>query len=1156
MGQSREEQKEISTQKILDAAMREFAKNGYLATTLTDIAERAGVTKGLILARFNSKEELFSAVIKQLFSEYEKSINTADSFFDVLNKMISDIKADVSSRSDQGKLFQHICNQAIPESCREGLMTEFGNSKIASIFERAAKEGFVKNEESAGDVYFKFIQAVTYISLGYAKGRMRYPSNGEYLKILGFDTLLDRLEDNKKEARISGNEESFDELKRIEAEQKNALVNSIMEGVNTAYLIDLKKGLVKNLKKSYRTKDLFPNDYEEKLSYEQTMRTLISAHVIEEDRDRVIEEISLKNIKKELTNKRVHSLITRDRYDGSLKFVEIRYTRLGEGPDYNYALVGFRNRTEDIIQRKTRYLLAGNDCETFVLSLDTGLYRVLGKASLHEDQLKSRGNFEKNIEHTFDDVDQEFRVRLKKVLTCEGIREALAKDNSREMTYHCTGSSDAWRKVEINCINREKGRPTLVALTFTTLSESTAEQLDYRQRLNDIYAELLENKAFNEFFMDGFVAAYYIDLEDGTYNIFRKSGNAAEEITDYRESMRYFANNQVLEDDREEFLNTISPEFLRMQLENNRSYVKSVKIRTKNGVRNYSLQIMRGADERHVAVTFTDIEDITREKKDQIRTEAFYQRAILAQAISYFRGNISKNEIMPPFVDNTQGDARVQNLDKGSSFESVIRYFADNYVSEEDKVKFIKHMSCKSLLSCIANKNTMPEITVKLTYPNLGEVFCKFSSFLSRDEINGDVFCMVVVYDVTEEIKEQLRKEELQKNLEEAKKAAEEANDAKSRFLFNMSHDIRTPMNAMVGFADQAIENIDDKEIVEKYLKKVKLSNDYLLRLINDVLDVARIESGKMVIEEKVWNVRDRIEGLQELFKGQMEEKGLKFVVDYSSVKTELVVMDALRLRQIMSNILSNALKYTPSGGTIKYSVEEKKCEKKGYVILESVVEDTGIGMSKEFVEHIFEQFSREKNSTESGVQGTGLGMSIVKQLVTLMQGDIKVESELGKGTKITFVIRLKKANKKDAIREEKKELMEDYDITGSRILLVEDNELNRELAVLILESRGAIVTCAMDGAEAVDLIQAASPGDYDLILMDIQMPKLNGYEATKQIRCISNKRISNIPIIAMTANAFEEDKKEALAAGMNAHVAKPLDKKELVKQIYRLINR
>ena len=465
-------------------------------------------------------------------------------------------------------------------------------------------------------------------------------------------------------------------------------------------------------------------------------------------------------------------------------------------------------------------------------------------------------------------------------------------------------------------------------------------------------------------------------------------------------------------------------------------------------------------------------------------------------------------------------------------------------------------MSCKNLLSCIENKNTMPEITVKMTYPKLGEVFCKFSSFLSRDELNGDVFCMVVVYDVTEEIEEQLRKEVLQKNLEEAKKIAEEANNAKSRFLFNMSHDIRTPMNAMIGFADQAIENIDNKDMVEKYLNKVKLSNDYLLRLINDVLDVARIESGKMVIEEKVWNVKDRIEGLQELFKEQMEEKGINFVVDYSSVKTEKIYMDALRVRQVMSNILSNALKYTPSGGTVKYTVEEKKCDKKGYTVFESVVEDTGIGMTKEFVEHIFEQFSREKNSTESGVQGTGLGMSIVKQLVTLMKGDIKVESEVGKGTKITFTIRFKKATKKDILREEKKEYLEDYDISGSRILLVEDNELNRELAVLILEARGVVVTCVNDGMEAVEFMKSESSEEYDLILMDIQMPRLNGYEATTQIRALNNKKASNIPIIAMTANAFEEDKKEALEAGMNAHIAKPLDKKELVKQVYRLINK
>lgn len=421
-------------------------------------------------------------------------------------------------------------------------------------------------------------------------------------------------------------------------------------------------------------------------------------------------------------------------------------------------------------------------------------------------------------------------------------------------------------------------------------------------------------------------------------------------------------------------------------------------------------------------------------------------------------------------------------------------------------------------------------------------------------EVEGSIVkCGLLVFnDVTDQ-----KKKELQANieLEDAYNKSQSASKAKTSFLFNMSHDIRTPMNAILGFADLIEKHLDEKDKCKMYLQKLKSSSSFLLSLINNILDMARIESGQTEIVESVWNVNNFVSDLVSVFESAIKEKNLKFI-KFMDIKHENVYCDATRLRQIYLNIISNAVKYTPNGGEIKLIIKEIECDKEGYARFQTVVSDTGIGMSKEFLPHIFEEFSREKTTTESRVVGTGLGMPIVKTLVTLMHGTIEVESEQGVGTKFTVTLDHRIARKEE-IKVEQEEI-KDKDIVsykGKRILLAEDNELNTEIAVTILEEAGFIVEHAENGQVCVDMIKNAKIGYYDLVLMDIQMPVMDGYKATETIRAINNPRC-DIPIIAMTANAFDEDKRKAYVIGMDGHIAKPINIPQLLETISKVLKK
>ncbi len=386
-----------------------------------------------------------------------------------------------------------------------------------------------------------------------------------------------------------------------------------------------------------------------------------------------------------------------------------------------------------------------------------------------------------------------------------------------------------------------------------------------------------------------------------------------------------------------------------------------------------------------------------------------------------------------------------------------------------------------------------------------------------------------------------------QKELKDALERAEKANNAKTEFLSNMSHDIRTPMNAILGFARLMEKQVDNSVIVADYLKKILLSGEYLLTIINNILDLASIDSGKVRLDEGFMDVFGASNSLDAIVEGELKRKKIS-IIPTADIKHRYVFADSARLRQIMVNLVGNAVKYTQEGGHIHLDFSEIPCDREGYATYITTVSDDGIGMSKDFQEKIFDSFTRERNTTESGISGTGLGMAIVKRLVDLMGGKIEMESELGKGTTFRITNTHKIVDSPEIyLKKNKDQVNGMIDFAGRRVLLAEDNELNAEIAKNILEDMGLEVEHVSDGVACIDTLSKKESNYYDLVLMDVQMPNMDGYMATKVIRNMDNRLKANVPIIAMTANAFEEDRLRAIEAGMDGHLAKPIDVKQLI---------
>lgn len=476
-----------------------------------------------------------------------------------------------------------------------------------------------------------------------------------------------------------------------------------------------------------------------------------------------------------------------------------------------------------------------------------------------------------------------------------------------------------------------------------------------------------------------------------------------------------------------------------------------------------------------------------------------------------------------------------------------IRSICNLFVSPEFLDDMIRFTDLSTLDERLKDKDVITQ-----DYKNVNLGWCKGFLIVAKRNANGTLKQLFFTSRVIQDEKE---REEIQsKNLAAALTAAKSANRAKSAFLFNMSHDIRTPMNAIIGFTDLLEKNLDDKEKTVDYIKKIQSSNATLLTLVNNVLEMARIESGRTIVEEEYWDLRLFNNTLVSIYADTIKKHGLNFSKSLD-LQHYHVLCDTPKIQKIFLNLMSNAIKFTPAGGHIKFDMTEIPCEKEGVALFKTVVEDDGIGMSEEYLKSIFDQFSKERSSTESGIEGSGMGMAIVKNLVNLLEGTVNVESAPGKGTKVTVTLPLKIATAEDIeIPEKEAQELKRKDFSNKRVLLAEDNDLNAEIASTILKEAGMAVDRVENGKECYDLLNNTEAGRYDIILMDIQMPIMNGYEATREIRALGDPKKSEIPIVAMTANAFDEDRGSSLIAGMNAHLSKPIDVSELFKTLNKFI--
>ena len=780
-----------------------------------------------------------------------------------------------------------------------------------------------------------------------------------------------------------------------------------------------------------------------------------------------------------------------------------------------------------------------------------------------------------------------------------------------------------------------------------------------------------------------------VDLENNTYThmagIGPLSSNLAMEGS-YDDIIRSHVQDIIGDEEKEQYRQTFQPESIIRILSDQDTFTYECHV-SRNGKEDWEhliavcLQREAGRAVRILYVRQNITELKLRELQSQKamavmnRKERQYRIAITSAAFCTFEFNLTRDLIECDIVRMLDG--KPVSLLEQAALQApcpASQYFRQwrSFILEESLEEYDSTVNPEHLKRCFDQGEA--EVTVDYWFrAAAGQQMCVRQSFImTPDDDTGDIMVMVVCRDITAQVQKQ---REQTQALQEALMQAQHANSAKTTFLSNMSHDIRTPMNAIIGFTTIAVSHIDNKDQVRDCLQKVLSSSNHLLSLINDILDMSRIESGKVQIKEQECNISELTHNLVNIIQPQVKAKQLDLFIDTFDVANEDIVADSLKLSQIFVNLLSNAVKYTPAGGTVTFRIIQQSTFHRGYGDYVFLVRDNGIGMSPEFVEHIFEPFEREASATKSGIQGTGLGMAITKNIVEMMGGTISVSSEKGKGSefKVELSLKLQDVEKNTAqIKEleglralvvdddcdscesvvrmlrqigmqaewttsgkeavyraksahsegnsyhtyildwqmpemsgvetarqiraaigheaaiiiltaydwtdieeeatqagitafcakplfmsdlksallsannlagkEEKASWTEADFGGKRILLVEDNELNREIAEAILEETGFAVESAPDGTDAVDMMRRAEEYYYDAILMDVQMPVMDGYEATRTIRALPRRDVKDLPIIAMTANAMEEDKEAALKNGMNAHIAKPLN--------------
>ncbi len=769
-----------------------------------------------------------------------------------------------------------------------------------------------------------------------------------------------------------------------------------------------------------------------------------------------------------------------------------------------------------------------------VISINQAALTILGYES--KEQMMADG-----FDLIADSVLEEDKPKLKECI--RNLREAGDSANIDYRVLHKDGKI-------INVIGRIKLIEENDTLFYQRFLFDYTDQKEQEKEEKDRQFQLIYALSAD------FHSVFLADLDEDTAVSVWTNGEAEKKehfgfskTFSFSKGIEYLIQNVVCNSDKKAVRQALSFPRISEELSKKKAFYVNYRKKTEDSVEYYQIKIVRAGNwsESHRIVVGR------RSIDDQIRHE-MAQKKLMEESYEIISG-LSSDYNFIALVNPETGKLSVYKTADNST-EAIIalslnEYYYDaissytKYVHDEDKKMWAAATRLEYILEQLKDKRIY-NVNIRNTNPEETD-YIQFSFTRVSGEV-GQAQIVLAKRVITETVKKEIEQRRL---LEDALAQAERANAAKSTFLSNMSHDIRTPMNAIIGFTALAAKHIDQKERVEEYLKKIMSSGNHLLSLINDILDMSRIESGKIVLEEKPCNLSDVLLELKNILQADITAKNLTFHVDATSVVNQNIFCDRLRLNQVFLNLLGNAIKFTEPGGTISTWIVERPGQTPEYAGYEIYVEDTGIGMSQEFQKHIFEPFERERTSTISKIQGTGLGMSITKKIVDLMNGTIEVDSRQGEGTrfKVCLSFRLQNIASRESERKKPRKHAEKRTY-NQRILLVEDNELNREIALELLSEVGFDIETAENGKVAVEMVEQSLPGYYELILMDVQMPVMNGYDAAVAIRNLKDKALASIPILAMIANAFEEDKQMALTCGMNGHIAKPIDVGKLLETV------
>ena len=1026
-------------------------------------------------------------------------------------------------------------------------------------------------------------------------------------------------------------------------------------------------------------------------SYSEMLHAYASERVCEEDRQDFLNETLPEALVKTFENGREKlEFDYRIRVDGKLQFYNGLYIRISKQGETLRLVVAFRN-IDSIVSLRNKNRDEGlYNAYSAISDVYLAMHRIDIKANTYSS-IKTTDKIMKYTIPGSDNYDENARSIIK------ALAKEASYDSAIEFMDRNTLEERMQGKKHIS-VGFEGKTAGMCKLHFIKEDEDQNGNLWHVIFVVEVTDEIEFQSAF-DVFSSGFQNVFRIDLENGIAKVLKLERFIADGIDEtdnrffsYDEILKSYISSRVHPEDRQMLQEKLGIDSLREEFKTKHVYVGNYRILVDGEIHYFQYNYSLINDTGNIICGFRNIDAVREEHVMQEKKQKEIEEAHRKQLREHIEVISSLSTLYSTIFAAEIDTHRYEVLDSvalmgdvagaGGNFDDVKSNVIAAFMKPDDHERMNEFLDLDTLAQRMQDVNT---VVTEYQNPE-GRWFEARFILKSRDNAGAAKEVLYVARDITDE---KLKDLEQQEQLSHALAAARQASKAKSTFLNSMSHDIRTPMNAIIGFTALAQTHIDDQEQVQDYLAKISTSSTHLLSLINDILDMSRIESGTVKLEEKPVHIPDLLHDLRTMIQGLINSKSQNLYIDTQDVMHEDVVTDKLRLNQVLINIVGNAIKFTQPGGDVIIRLAEKPCRAKNYAKYVFTVKDNGVGMSKEFMEHIFDTFTREYSTTTSGIQGTGLGMAITKNIVDMMGGEITVDSEEGKGSLFTVTLNLRLANRPvknepipelmgaralivdddfntcrsvskmlrdikmrpdwtvsgreavvraqdateiddeykvyiidylmpdmngiETVRRIRKVIREDvpiivltaydwsdfeleareagvtafvskpifmselrevltrptgseavlqcekqkhYDYSDKHILLAEDNELNREIATAILAETGMKVDSVNDGDEAVTAIANAPDDKYDLVLMDIQMPKMDGYTATREIRTLPDNRKANIPIVAMTANAFEEDRRKALESGMNGHIIKPVSIEEIAKVLDEIFSR